>query len=213
LDAQAADAVRARMDWKDALALDVTAPGCDASVLSEFRQRLIPGHAELLLFETRLTRCREQGLLKARGWQRTDSPHVLAALQPLTRLECMGATRRHALNVRATVAPDWLQSWVPAGWFDRDRPRCAADRLAPATPARDTLATQMGRDGRQLLWALYAPATPAGRREVPAMQTLRQVWLQQVSARPEDQPVRWRPADDVPPAPLLISAPYDPEAR
>ena len=31
-DVQAADAVRARIDWKDALALDLTDPGCDASV-------------------------------------------------------------------------------------------------------------------------------------------------------------------------------------
>jgi len=55
-DAQAADAVRARIDWKYALALALTDPGFDASVLSEFRQRLITGHAELLLFETMLTR-------------------------------------------------------------------------------------------------------------------------------------------------------------
>ena len=33
-DAQAADAVRARIDWKYALALDLTDPGFDASVLS-----------------------------------------------------------------------------------------------------------------------------------------------------------------------------------
>src|SRR5499427_8866101 len=54
-DRQAADAVRGRIDWKYALALELTDPGFDASVLSEFRQRLITGHAELLLFETMLT--------------------------------------------------------------------------------------------------------------------------------------------------------------
>jgi transposase len=105
-DAQAADAVRARIDWKYALALDLTDPGFDASVLSEFRQRLITGHAELLLFETMLTLFREQGLLKAKGRQRTDSTHVLAAIQTLNRLECVGETLRHALNALATAAPD-----------------------------------------------------------------------------------------------------------
>ena len=109
-DAQAADAVRARIDWKYALAPDLTDPGFDASVLSEFRQRLITGHAELLLFETMLPRFQEQGLLKAKGRQRTDSTHVLAAIQTLNRLECIGETLRHALNVLATVAPNWLRS-------------------------------------------------------------------------------------------------------
>ena len=42
-DRQAADAVRGRIDWKYALALELTDPGFDASVLSEFRTRLIEG--------------------------------------------------------------------------------------------------------------------------------------------------------------------------
>ena len=36
-DRQAADAVRARLDWKYALALPLEDPGFDASVLCEFR--------------------------------------------------------------------------------------------------------------------------------------------------------------------------------
>ena len=135
-DAQAAEAVRARIDWKYALALELTDPGFEASVLSEFRQRLITGHAELLLFETMLTLLREQRLLKAKGRQRTDSTHVLAAIQTLNRLECVGETLRHALNVLATAAPDWLQSWVPAVWFDRYSRRFADYRLPPERPAR-----------------------------------------------------------------------------
>jgi transposase len=48
---------------------------------------------------------------------------------------------------------------------------------------------------------------------MPAIQTLRQVWLQRFSATPNGQPVRWRRAADLPPAPLLISSPDDPAAR
>ena len=212
-DAQAAEAGRARIAWKYALALELTDPGFDASVLSEFRQRLITGQAELLLFETMLTRFRTQGLLKAKGRQRTDSTHVLAAIQTLNRLECIGETLRQALNVLATVAPDWRQAWVPAVWFDRYRQRFADYRLPPDKPARYALAEQIGTDGRHLLWTLYDPATPAWLREIPAVQTLRRVWLQQFYASPDDQLVRWRSAADLPPAPLLISSPYDPEAR
>jgi len=212
-DAQAADAVRARIDWKYTLALALTNPGFDASVLSECRQRLLTGHAELLLFETMLTRFREQGLLKAKGRQRTDSTHVLAAIQTLNRLECVGETLRHALNVLATAAPAWLQSWVPARWFDRYSQRFADYRRPPERPARYALAEQIGTDGRQVLWAIYDPATPGWLRELPAIQTLRQVWLQQFYATPQDQPVRWRSAEDLPPAPVLISSLYAPEAR
>ncbi len=45
-DRQAADAVRDRLAWKYALSLELTDPGFDHSVLSEFRSRLLEGHAE-----------------------------------------------------------------------------------------------------------------------------------------------------------------------
>src|SRR5215467_10501099 len=45
-DRQAADAVRGRIDWKYLLGLELTDSGFDASVLSEFRARLVEGHAE-----------------------------------------------------------------------------------------------------------------------------------------------------------------------
>jgi transposase len=122
-DRQAADAVRGRIDWKYALALELTDPGFDASVRSEFRSRLRAEQAEQRLFETLLPRFREAGLLKPRGRQRTDSTHVLAALHPLNRLECVGETLRHALNTLAVVAPAWLLGHAPADWFERYRRR------------------------------------------------------------------------------------------
>ncbi len=42
-DTQAADAIRGRIGWKYVLALELTDAGFDASVLSEFRTRLIVG--------------------------------------------------------------------------------------------------------------------------------------------------------------------------
>jgi transposase len=72
-DRQAAQAVRARIDWKYALGLELTDEGFDDSVLSEFRSRLMHGSLEQTLLDTLLTRCQERGWLKARGRQRTDS--------------------------------------------------------------------------------------------------------------------------------------------
>jgi transposase len=40
-DRQAADVVRSRIDWNYALRLELTDPGFDASVLCEFRARLL----------------------------------------------------------------------------------------------------------------------------------------------------------------------------
>ena len=97
-----------RIDWKYALNLELSHPGIDVSVLSEFRACLLAGHAEQLLFETMLDQFKTQGLLKVRGHQRTDSTHILAAIRILTRLECVGETMRHALESLAVVAPAWL---------------------------------------------------------------------------------------------------------
>jgi transposase len=145
-EAPAAEAVRARIDWTYALALERTDPGFDASVRCECRQRLITGQAERLLFETMWTLFREQKFLKATGRQRTDSTPVWAAIQSLHRLECVGEALRQALNVLATAAPAGLPSWVPAAWFDRYRRRFAEYRLPPERPARSALAEHMGTD-------------------------------------------------------------------
>src|SRR3982751_6703458 len=57
------------------------------------------------LIELLLNRLREAQLVKARGRQRTDSTHVLAAVQALHRLECVGEILRHALDILARIAP------------------------------------------------------------------------------------------------------------
>lgn len=45
-DRQAAEAVRGRLNWNYALSLELTDPGFDFSVLSEFRTRLVRGEAQ-----------------------------------------------------------------------------------------------------------------------------------------------------------------------
>ena len=66
-DRQAADAVRARLDWKYVLRLEPDDAGFDASVLCTFRSRLVAGEAEWLLFEAVLAWARTRQLRKARG--------------------------------------------------------------------------------------------------------------------------------------------------
>jgi transposase len=212
-DRQAADAVRARIDWKYALGLDLTDPGVDASVLSEFRSRLVAGGVEQVLLDAMLACFRDRGLLKAGGRQRTDSTHVLTVVRGLNRLECVGETLRHALNSLATAAPDWLRRRLDPTWIERYGPRLQDERLPQAGSARQELAEQIGADGVGLLTAVDAETTELGwLREVPAVQTLRRVWIQQYQLTAEGV-LCWRQGADLPPAGQMINSPYDVDAR
>ena len=97
-DRQAADAVRGRLDWKYTLGLELTDPGFHFTVLAGFRTRLVTGRAAPRLLTRLLEQLRARGLLRARGTQRTDSTHVLAAVRTMNRLELVGETVRCALN-------------------------------------------------------------------------------------------------------------------
>lgn len=211
-DEPAADAVRRRIDWKYMLALPLSDPGFDPSVLSEFRTRLLAGQAEQQLFETLLTQFRAAGLLRARGRPRSDSTHVLAAIRALNRLECVGATLRHALNSRAVVVPDWLLALSPAEWRERYGPRIQDYRLPESKEARAAYATLIGADGLLVLQAVDAADAPPWLRELPALQTLRQVWIQNYTWANADA-LRWRTNEEIPPAGQFSGSPYDVEAR
>jgi transposase len=149
--------------------------------------------------------------LKGRGKQRTDSTHVLAAIQDLHRLELVGESMRHALNSLAVVVPDWLRAQVPGEWFDRYGPPFSDWRLPDSEVKREALAQTIGQDGFDL-WEMIGQSPQAELlRLVPAVETLRQVWLQQYYGG-EDKP-RWRQREDMPPSRQRIISPYDTEAR
>ena len=206
-DRQAAEVVRERIDWKYALSLELTDPGFDFSLLSEFRTRLLAGEAETQLLQALLELCKRRGWLKARGRQRTDSTHVLAAIRDLNRLECAGETLRHALNVLAEVAPDWLLAQTPPEWFERYSHRFDEYRFPKAQSQRLELAETIGTDGSRLLRAVYEPSTPAWLAELPAVETLRRVWVQQFFV--EEGRCRWRDNENIPPPALIIASPYE----
>src|SRR5215470_16102610 len=215
-DRQAAEAVRARIDWKYLLSLDLTDPGFDFSVLSEFRDRLLAGSAEELLLEKLLERCRTLGLLKARGQQRTDSTHVLAAIRVMNRLELVAETLRAALNALAAVAPAWLQGMAPLAWYERYGKRIEDTRLPQGQASRDAYAQMVGEDGFALLDALESL------RALPVLTTLRQTWQRHYERATGEGPAHSHPAmagvrfkrnQELPPAAAAIESPYDPEAR
>jgi transposase len=213
-DRQAADAVRDRLAWKYLLGLELTDAGFHFSILSDFRARLVEGGAEHLLLDALLERCTAVGLVRPRGKQRTDSTHVLAAVRALNRLECVGETLRATLNVLAAVAPDWLRAQVPATWHERYDRRVESPRGRLSAAAFAARAGTIGADGRHLLCTLYGPTAPPWLRALPAVHTLRQVWLQYFYAPDAVTGVmRLRTREDMPPAAQQLQSPYDPDAR
>jgi transposase len=210
-DRQTAEGVRSRIDWKYALGLELSDPGFDHSVLSQFRDRLIANEQEEALLEQMLTRLQEKELLKGRGRQRTDSTHVLAATRQLNRLECVGEALRQALNVLAEEAPEWLLQQVRPDWFDRYVYRFEMYRLPKKKADREALQEQIGGDGVELLSAIYADEAPLWLRQLPAVEMLRRIWVQQYYL--ENGAIYWRARDNMPPNDQLIQSPYEPDAR
>ena len=143
-DRQAAEAVATRIDWKYVLGLELTAPSFHYSLLSEFRDRILSGQAEQQLLEAMLLRFRELGLLRGRGRQRSDSTPILAAVRLLNRLELVGETLRHVLQVLAEAAPAWLVQQITGDWFDRYSHRFEQFRLPKGQEERRALAEQIG---------------------------------------------------------------------
>jgi transposase len=210
-DRQAAEAVRGRIDWKYALSLELTDPGFDFTILSEFRERLIKQEALAQILEQMLQRFQEKGLLKARGKQRTDSTHILAKVRELTRLENLIETLRHALNTLAEATPEWLGANLQSEWCDRYGRRVENTRLPRQKDERNALAVTVGQDGFDLLDAIYAETAPMELRWLKAVEILRQVWLQQYYG--PTPKIQLRSKKDGPPSAIRIFSPYEIEAR
>jgi transposase len=210
-DRQAADAVRARIDWKYALSLELTDEGFDFSVLSEFRQRLVEYEAGERLLNVMLEQFTVAGLLAGGGKQRTDSTHVLASVRDLNRLELVGRALQSALDAIADYAPDWLRAWVAPEWYDRYGQLLTEFRLPQKLAEREALAVRIGWDGYALLNAIaHGTSAPDGVRELPEVQTLRYIWIQQFVII--DGVLSMRERKDMPPAARLIQSPFDVEA-
>src|SRR5262249_1751264 len=134
-------------------------------------------------------------------------------IRTLNRLENVTTTLQHALNVLAQTAPEWVLEHCPLAWGVTYGARVDNYRLPKAETERTAYAEQVGADGHQLLEAIYAAAPPACLRQVPAVETLRQVWLPQFYRQGEQWRWRTQGATGLPPAAVMIQSPQDGEAR
>jgi transposase len=218
-DRQAADAVRDKVSWKYALGLGLDDEGFDASVLAEFRSRVVAAGLEQRALDLLLGALIEHRLLAAGGRQRTDSTHVVAAVRDLNRRELAGESVRAAAEALAAAAPDWLTALIDtAEWARRYGARIDTWRLPTSQAKRAALAGTYGRDALVLLRAVHGGKAPAWLRELPAVDVLRRVLVQNylitTDARGR-QVIRMREAevDGLPPGRLRLTSPYDLDAR
>ena len=214
-DRQAAEAVRSRIDWKYLLGLEITDEGFDFTILSEFRKRLIAGKQEHLLLDKLLLRCKEQGLIKPRGKQRTDATRVLAAVRKLNRLELVGETMRAVLNELATVAPEWLSSIAPEEWYDLYGRRVEDYRLPKSAANRDACGQRVGDDADYLLSQLETSEI-AQWQELAQVKALRQMLARHYEYRSKiagNERITWLSKKELPRTETGIESPYDVDAR
>ena len=218
-DRQAAEAVRDKISWKYALGLGLDDEGFDASVLSEFRTRVVEHGLEQRVLDLLLDALRAEGLVGAGGKARTDSTHVISAVRDLNRLELAGESVRACVEAFAAAAPDWLAGVIDiAGWGRRYGARVDTWRLPSSATKRAELVAAYGTDAVALLRAVGDPAAPPWLREVPAVEVLRRVLVQNYLITTDDggrEVIRAREAehDGLPPGRARLTSPYDLDAR
>jgi transposase len=214
-DEAAAEAVLTRIDWKYLLGLALEDEGFDPSVLSEFRDRVVEGDLVDLFMKQVLKIADTAGLLGKRGQQRTDSTHVIGHVRQLNRLECVVQALQSALNSLSVVATAWLLDWVPNAWFEQYDDLLEGYDFPKKPQQRKAFTLQVGEDCMTLLKKCYAPEAPSYLREIPAVEILRQIVVQQyyvVDTR-RGQRISWRKADELPPHAQVICSPHEIEVR
>src|SRR5947209_6318670 len=136
------------------------------------------------------------------------SPAVLMLVTVLQFVERL--TDRQAVEA---VAPDFLPATgEPARRAKRDGPRVCDWNWPRAKAQREELAERFGRDGRDLVIALFAQRQRPWLRELPQVAllctVLRQNYLVETTRNGSEVMRRRTETDGVPPAPLRLASPY-----
>jgi hypothetical protein len=107
----------------------------------------------------------------------TFSTHVLAAIRTMNRLECVSETRP------STVWRLWHQRGYAPRFLPNGTSAMGPGQKSIAFPKKRASArpwpNKLGSMARRRLPAIHSPEAPAWLWEVPAVETLRRVWVQQ----------------------------------
>jgi transposase len=187
-DRRAAEATRARLDWKYALRLARTYPGLDYRLLCEFRQPLLRDVAAQQTFQQVLDRLAETDLLSRAERRHAETGEVLAAVCGVSRLEQLIEAMRMVLEAVASVEPECLRTITLPHWYERYGQLQAARDLPKSMEEQAALARAIGADATYLLEAIVR--TNSHLTSLPEVRALHQIWLEQFDR--SDHQIQWR---------------------
>lgn len=207
-DRQAINSLCMRLDWKYALHLPLEYEGFDFSVLSEFRDRLIKGGATGRVFEKLVEQIRALGLIKEHGKQRSDSIAMVTKVRRLCRLETVVETLRLAIVAIVNTDQEWSEEIIPPSWEGKYGERFVRQRYSEKEWAE--YEEHIGENGAWLLQRLEEGSAPAELQNLPEVQVLKTVWVQQF--REEEGEMVYTDLKKYD-GHSQIQSPHDPEAR
>ena len=189
-DRRAADAVRTRMDWKYALHLPLNDPGFDATVLPEYRQRVLRSSIDRLLLQRLIGHVAAVGLLPLTERQGITVADMLISIGNLNRIEELFDALCSALGALASRYPDWLRKAALPHWYERySRPPLNL-RLPHGRSEQEDLARKIGGDADYLL-AEVDRAGLDGASDLEEIRLLRNI--RQSDRQPADHGARQSP--------------------
>lgn len=202
-DRQAATNVEMHLGWKYALGMSVDEKGFDPSTLCVFRERLVQGGLQDVVFKAVLEELESAGLLKRRR-QRIDSTRVLGQVAQMSRLECVRETVR--LWIEA-LENDSSGASLPENWnvWEERYCRLSVDWPRQTSEQMRRHLRQAGQDVLAMLSWLDAEGKPW--REKEASILLRRVFDEQFEIAPGGPRERKRTAS------ATVANPHDPDAQ
>jgi len=205
-DRAAAKQARLNIAWKYALHQPLLWLGFHYSDLCNFRKRLLRHGKERLVFDKVLQWVKSHGLVRKNGKQRTDSSHVLGAVERMSRLELTWETLRVTLHALRQVAPTWYDKTIPVAFHEAYYERQSDWKLT-----KDEVRQAMQRAGQDGYWLLDRIETtaPEVAQHLAEVETLRTVLDQQferaeTSVQAKKVPIKGKD---------IIVTPHDTDAR
>lgn len=189
-DSKAAEYTRLHLGWKYGLDLEFDYRGFHPTSLVKFRNRLLEGESERLVFDSLLDSLRDADLMRKKSRQRLDSTHILGCVSKMSRLEMMRETLRLLLEDVARrdysrMLPEWLI--LQERYIDSEVPwhRLTRDELI-------TKGQQAGHD--TLLLIKWLRAQESEIRDSDKALLLERVFLEQYEV--EVAGFRWRQKEE-----------------
>lgn len=198
-DRQAVENTIMRRDWRIALGLTPDYDGFDASVLCNFRKRLIAGNRADELFRTVLAVVHELGLFKKVCKVRVDATALLADVAVLSRCDMIKEAMRVVLRELSRMRP-------------KIRRRAAFKRLVELYGEEVWLGGAEGGDEKLTTLALDAQLLLrlCGPYPVEGKETLERILEENFTFSDDGTPTP-KPADELPQD--HIASPHDPDAE